>query len=52
MNDEQLRTALDKALQDASYWRNMYDKLLTHIEHQSKYIRHLEEQTWRNIVRK
>jgi hypothetical protein len=47
-----LQERLAKALADADYWRLAYDKIMKHIEHQNKYIRHLEEQTWRKIVKK
>jgi hypothetical protein len=46
-----LQELLAKALADADYWRLMYDKIMKHFEHQDKYIRHLEEQTWRKIVK-
>ena len=41
-----LQIKLNKALEDADYWRLMYDKMLKHIEHESTYIRHLEKQLW------
>ena len=42
----ELQLKLNKALENADYWRLMYDKLLKHIEHESTYIRHLEKQLW------
>ena len=41
-----LQERLAKALADADYWHLMYDKLLTHIDHQNSYVRHLEQQVW------
>ena len=41
-----MQERLAKALADADYWRLMYDKLLTHIDHQNSYVRHLEQQVW------
>jgi len=49
MTEAELRTHWNKALADADYWRTKYDDLLTHIEHQSAYIRHLEQQVWRGV---
>jgi len=46
MDREELEAKLSAALQDAQYWRSMYDKLLQHIQHQSEYIAHLENQIW------
>lgn len=41
-----LQFKLNKALEDADYWRLAYDKLLKHINSQSDYIRHLESQVY------
>lgn len=41
-----LQYKLNKALEDADYWRLAYDKLLKHINSQSDYIRHLETQVY------
>ena len=40
------QVALEKALIDADYWRNKYDELLKHIEHQNTYCRYLEQQVF------
>lgn len=37
---------LQKAIDAADYWRNKYDELLKHIEHQSTYCRYLEQQVF------
>jgi len=44
--EEELQVKLNKALEDADYWRLAYDKLLKHIENNDAYIRHLEQQVW------
>ena len=50
MEINKLQEELKKVKMDADYWRLAYDKLLKHIEHQDKYIRHLEDQTWRKKI--
>jgi len=49
MTEAELRFRLNKALADADYWRIKYDDLLLHIEHQTAYIRHLEQQVWGGV---
>jgi hypothetical protein len=44
--EQELQKKLNKALEDADYWRLAYDKLLKHIENNDSYIRHLEQQLW------
>ena len=51
MIEAQLQEKLTKALADADYWRLKYDDLLKHIEHQSSYIRHLEQQVWGGVTK-
>lgn len=34
------------AINDADYWRNKYDELLKHLEHQQSYCRYLEQQVF------
>ena len=46
MEIEDLQVQLNKAKEDADYWRLAYDKLIRHIENQDSYIRHLEDTAW------
>ena len=41
-----LQLKLNKALEDADYWRLTYDKLLKHIEQKDQYIAYLESQVF------
>jgi len=46
MEIDELQMKLNKAKEDADYWRLAYDKLIKHIDNQDKYIRHLEDIAW------
>lgn len=39
-------TELEVAKEAADYWRNKYDELLKHIEHQNQYRRYLEREVF------